>query len=181
MPSRRLPHSAPAGRSGRALLFAASLLALLLGGCDDRGDLLGVELAVFTLGEWAGTGPQGEEFRLILERDGDDVVLTAFLVTLPGLRDAATGQDEACGALVDAFTRFGNSNANVRIRGGEFRFRTPNDFRVDSDGLIEADVVGRFESPDSATVDADIEIDATRFVACRVELTASWVVEPVAP
>ena len=35
-----------------AVLMAASLLLLALGGCDKRGDLLGVELVVFTLGEW---------------------------------------------------------------------------------------------------------------------------------
>ena len=111
--------------------MAASLLLLALGGCDKRGDLLGVELVVFTLGEWAGTGPQDEEFRFILERDDDDVRLAAFLVHLPGLADAAVGEPEACATLINAFTRFGNSNANIRIREAGFRFRTPNDVRVD--------------------------------------------------
>lgn len=162
-----------------AVLLAASLLLLSLGGCKEGSDLLGVELVVFTLGEWAGSGPQGEEFRFVLERDGDDVRLAAFLVHLPGLADAAVGEPEACATLVNAFTRFGNSEANVRIREAGFRFRTPNDVRVDQDGLIEAEIMGAFESPDSAMVDAEIEIDATRFIPCRIETTVSWQVEPV--
>ncbi len=174
------PPTRPARRLRRpAVLLAASLLLLSLGGCDNRGDLLGVELVVFTLGEWAGTGPQGEEFRFILERDDDDVTLAAFLVNLPQLADAAVGQPEACAQLVNAFTRFGNSNANVRIRDAGFRFRTPNDVRVDQDGLIRAVITGTFDAKDSATVDAEIEIDATRFLACRIETTASWQVAPV--
>ena len=175
--------SQPAPRSGRsrrlAVLLAASLLLLSLGGCDKRGDLLGVELVVFTLGEWEGTGPQGEEFRFILERDDDEVTLAAFLVTLPGLADAAVGQPEACATLVNAFTRFGNSDANVRIRGAGFRFRTPNDVRVDQDGLIRAVITGTFDTSESAMVDAEIEIDASRFLACRIETTVSWHVAPV--
>ena len=152
-----------------------------LGGCKEGSDLLGVELVVFTLGEWAGSGPQGEEFRFILEREGDDVRLAAFLVHLPGLADAAVGEPEACATLVNAFTRFGNSDANVRIREAGFRFRTPNDVRVDQDGLIEAEIMGAFDSPDSAMVDAEIEIDATRFIPCRIETAVSWQVEPVGP
>ena len=178
-----VPDSPPILRSSHprrlATLLAASLLVLSLGGCDNRGDLLGVELVVFTLGEWAGTGPQGEEFRFILERDDDDVRLAAFLVNLPGLADAAVGESEACATLVDAFTRFGNSNANIRIRDAGFRFRTPNDVRVDQDGLIEAVITGSFDSSESAMVDAEIEIDATRFLPCRIETMVSWQMEPV--
>lgn len=178
-----VPDSPPILRSSHprrlAILLAASLLVLSLGGCDNRGDLLGVELVVFTLGEWAGTGPQGEEFRFILERDDDDVRLAAFLVNLPGLADAAVGESEACATLVDAFTRFGNSNANIRIRDAGFRFRTPNDVRVDQDGLIEAVITGSFDSSESAMVDAEIEIDATRFLPCRIETMVSWQMEPV--
>ena len=176
--------SPPNPRSGHparrpAVLLAASLLLLSLGGCKEGSDLLGVELVVFTLGEWEGAGPQGEEFRFVLERDDDDVRLAAFLVHLPGLAEAAVGEPEACATLVNAFTRFGNSNANIRIRDAGFRFRTPNDVRVDQDGLIEAEIMGTFDSPDSAMVDAEIEIDATRFLPCRIETTVSWEVEPV--
>ncbi|MYB20181.1 MAG: hypothetical protein F4Y16_14530 [Holophagales bacterium] len=177
------PDSPPIPRSSHprrpAVLLAASLLLLSFGGCDNRGDLLGVELVVFTLGEWAGTGPQGEEFRFILERDDDDVRLAAFLVNLPGLADAAVGESDACATLVNAFTSFGNSNANIRIREAGFRFRTPNDVRVDQDGLIEAVITGSFDSSESAMVDAEIEIDATRFLPCRIETMVSWQVEPV--
>lgn len=178
------PDSPPTPRSSHprrlaVLLAAASLLLLSLGGCDNRGDLLGVELVVFTLGEWSGTGPQGEEFRFILEREDDDVRLAAFLVNLPGLADAAVGEPEACATLVNAFTRFGNSNANIRIREAGFRFRTPNDVRVDQDGLIEAVITGSFDSSESAMVDAEIEIDATRFLPCRIETMVSWQMEPV--
>lgn len=178
------PDSPPTPRSSHPrrpaiLLAAACLLLLSLGGCDNRGDLLGVELVVFTLGEWAGTGPQGEEFRFILERDDDDVRLAAFLVNLPGLADAAVGESEACATLVNAFTSFGNSNANIRIREAGFRFRTPNDVRVDQDGLIEAVITGSFDSSESAMVDAEIEIDATRFLPCRIETMVSWQVAPV--
>lgn len=178
-----VPDPQPTLRSARprrlAFLLATSLLLLSLGGCNDRGDLLGVELVVFTLGEWAGAGPQGEEFRFVLERDDDDVRLAAFLVNLPGLADAAVGEPAACAQLVNAFTRFGNSNANIRIREAGFRFRTPNDVRVDQDGLIEAVITGAFDSPDSAMVDAEIEIDATRFLPCRIETMVSWEMEPV--
>ncbi len=171
------------GNASRRHRAASRLLApLLLFGllaCEDRGDLLGVELVVFTLGEWAGVGPQGEELRFILERDGDDVRVAAFLVYLPALADGATGEDEACATLVDAFTRFGNSEANVRVGSGSFRFRTPNDVRVDQDGLIESTFTGMFDAPDSATVDAEIVIDATRVLPCRIETSASWDVAPV--
>lgn len=178
-----VPDSPPIPRSSHprrlAVLLAAALPLLSIGGCDKRGDLLGVELVVFTLGEWAGTGPQGEEFRFILERDDDDVTLAAFLVNLPGLADAAVGEPEACAALVNAFTRFGNSNANIRIREAGFRFRTPNDVRVDQEGLIEAVITGTFDSSESAVVDAEIEIDATRFLPCRIETMVGWQMEPV--
>ena len=64
--------------------------------------------------------------------------------------------------MVASFSRFGHPDISVPVRGGGFRIRTPSDFRVDNEGLIKAEIVGRFESPDSATVDADVEIDATR-------------------
>ncbi len=167
------------GRRRLAVLLTLSLLLLPLGGCEDRGDLLGVELAVFTLGTWSGAGPGGGEFRFVLERDDDDVRISAFLVSLPGLADAAVGDSAACATLVNEFTRFGGADANIRVRNGGFRFRTPNDVRVDRNGLIEATIVGTFDAPDSATVDAEIEIDATRFLACRIETKVSWQVEPV--
>ena len=177
---RDLPTSGPADRPRRraAIVLAASLLVLLLGGCDKRGDLLGVELVVFTVGEWVGTGAQGEELRFLLERDDDEAVLTAFLVSLPGLAEVLQGDPEACSVLVDAFSRFGNLDINVPVRGAGFRFRTPDDFRVDNDGYIRAEVVGRFDAPDSAMVDADIEIDTTRVVPCRGEFMVSWQMEP---
>ncbi len=177
---RDLPTSGPADRPRRraTIVLAASLLVLLLGGCDKRGDLLGVELVVFTVGEWVGTGAQGEELRFLLERDDDEAVLTAFLVSLPGLADVLQGDPEACSVLVDAFSRFGNLDISVPVRGAGFRFRTPDDFRVDNDGYIRAEVVGRFDAPDSAMVDADIEIDTTRVVPCRGEFTISWQMEP---
>ena len=70
------------------------------------------------------------------------------------------------------------SDVVAKVEGG-FRFRTPNDVRVDQDGLIEAVITGTFDSPDSAMVDAEIEIDATRFLPCRIETMASWEMEPV--
>lgn len=180
MPVRNLPPPGPADRPRRraAIVLAASLLVLLLGGCDKRGDLLGVELVVFTVGEWVGAGPRGEELRFLLERDDDEAVLTAFIVELPGLADMLEGEAEACSAVVSAFSRFGNLEISVPVRGAGFRFRTPNDFRVDNSGYIRAQVVGRFEAPDSATVEADIEIDVTREVPCRGEFMVSWQMEP---
>ena len=176
---RDSPRGVPRRGAGRvAVVLAASLLVLLLGGCESRGDLLSVELVVFAVGEWVGVGPQGEELRFLLERDDDEAVLTAIIVSLPGLADLLQGDPDACGALTGAFSQFGNLDMNVRVRGGGFRFRTPNDVRFDNDGLIEAEIVGRFDAPDSATVDADIEIDATRFFPCRGEFTVSWQMEP---
>ena len=166
-------------RRRTAIALAASLLVLLLGGCDNRGDLLGVELVVFSVGEWSGTGDQGEVLRFLLERDDDDAVLTAFLVELPGLADLLEGQSEACGVVVDAFNRFGNVDVRVPVRNAGFSFRTPNDFRVDNDGYIRAQVVGRFEASDSAIVDAEVEIDVTRQIPCRGEFMLSWQMEPV--
>ncbi len=178
-----LPELPPIPSSSRprrlAVLLAVSLLLLSVGGCDDRGDLLGVELVVFTLGEWAGVGPGGEEFRFILERDDDDVRLSSFVVSLPGLADAAVGDPGACATLVNAFSRFGNTRANVRIRDAGFRFRAPTDVRVDRDGLIEALITGSFDSSKTAKVDAEIEIDATSFLACRIRTTVSWRAAPV--
>ncbi len=159
-------------------MLAASLLVLLLGGCESRGDLLGVELVVFTVGEWVGTGAQGEELRFLLERDDDEAVVTAFIVELPGLADMLEGEAAACSAVVSAFSRFGNLDISVPVRGAGFRFRTPNDFRVDNSGYIRAEVVGRFEAPDSAMVEADIQIDVTREVPCRGEFMVSWQMEP---
>ena len=180
MLDRHLSTSAPADRPRRrtAIALAASLLVLLLGGCDNRGDLLGVELVVFAVGEWAGTGAQGEELRFLLERDDDEAVLTAFLVSLPGLADVLQGDPEACNAVVNAFSSFGNLDISVPVRGASFRFRTPNDFRVDNEGYIRAEIRGSFDSPDSATVDADIEIDTTRAVPCRGEFAISWQMAP---
>ena len=155
------------------------MLALLLGGCDKRGDLLGVELVVFSVGEWSGTGAQGETLRFLLERDDDEAVLTAFLVELPGLADLLEGDPDACGVLVDAFGRFGNFDVRVPVRSAGFRFSTPNDFRFDNDGYIRADVVGRFEAPDSAIVEADVRIDVTRVLPCRGEFMLSWQMAPV--
>ena len=172
-------HPTPGSRRRLAVLAAAAALLLSLGGCEDRGDLLGVELVVFALGEWSGVGPDGEEFRFVLERDDDEVRLAAFVVHLPALADAAVGEAESCATVVNAFTRFGSSAADVRISGSGFRFRTPNDVRVDQDGLVEAVITGSFDAPDSAMVDAEIEIDATRFLPCRIETTASWQVEPI--
>lgn len=182
MPVRdSLPSARPVDRPRRraAIVLAASLLVLLLGGCEDRGDLLGVELVVFNVGEWVGIGPQGEELRFILERDDDEALLTAFIVDLPDLGGVLQGDTEACNALVSAFSRFGNLDMSLPVRNGGFQFRTPNDFRVDNDGLIESVFVGRFEAPDSAVVDADIEIDATRFLPCRGEFSVSWEMAPV--
>ncbi|MCY3928434.1 MAG: hypothetical protein OXG81_09165 [Acidobacteria bacterium] len=181
MSVRDLPPARPPHSSGRrsVIVLAASLLVLLLGGCDNRGDLLGVELVVFSVGEWSGTGDQGEVLRFLLERDNDEAVLTAFLVELPGLADLLEGQSEACGAVVDAFSRFGNVDVRVPVRNAGFSFRTPNDFRVDNDGYIRARVVGRFEAPDSAVVDAEVEIDVTRQIPCRGEFMLSWQMEPV--
>ncbi|MCY3971225.1 MAG: hypothetical protein OXG74_14925 [Acidobacteria bacterium] len=160
-------------------MLVASLLVLLLGGCDKRGDLLGVELVVFSVGEWSGIGDQGEVLRFLLERDDDEAVLTAFLVELPGLADLLEGEPEACGVVVDAFSEFGNLDVRVPVRNAGFSFRTPNDFRVDNDGYIRAEVVGRFDAPDSATVDAEIDIDVTRVIPCRGEFMLSWQMEPV--
>ena len=169
-----------AGRRCRAVAaLAVALVALPFVACEGRGDLLGVDLAVFEIGEWSGIGAQGEEFRFFLEREEDDVMLTAFIVNLPALADSAQGQPEACGTLVDAFSSFGNVGADIPIRNGGFRFRTPDDVRVDNDGLIESVITGTFDAPDSAMVEAEIEIDATRFIACRIELMASWQMEPV--
>lgn len=177
---RDLPPTGLADRPRQlaAFVLAASLLGLLVGGCDNRGDLLGVELVVFTVGEWVGVGPQGEELRFLLERDDDEAILTALIISLPGLADLLQGDPAACGQLAGAFGRFGNLDANVPVRGAGFRFRTPNDFRLDNDGLIEAEIVGRFDAPDSAAVDADFEIDATRFLPCRGEFAVSWRMEP---
>lgn len=181
MPVRDLPPSKSASRPRRrvAIVLVASLFVLLLGGCDKRGDLLGVELVVFSVGEWSGTGDQGEVLRFLLERDNDEAVLTAFLVELPGLADLLEGQSEACGVVVDAFSRFGNADVRVPVRNAGFRFRTPNDFRVDNDGYIRATFVGRFDAPDSAIVDAEVEIDVTRRIPCRGEFMLSWQMEPV--
>ncbi len=182
MLARDLPSARPAGRLRRAaLVIATSLLVLALGGCENRGDLLGVELVIFSIGEWVGVGPQGEELRFVLERDDDEAVLTAFIVNLPGLGDVAQGQPEACDEMVTAFKRFGNLDVRIPLRNAGFRFRTPNDFRVDNDGYIQAEIVGRFDAPDSAMVDADIEIDVTRVLPCRAELMVSWQMEPVGP
>ena len=180
MSVRDLPRARLADRPRRrsAIVLVASLLVLLLGGCDNRGDLLGVELVVFSVGEWSGTGDQGEVLRFLLERDDDEAIVTAFIVELPGLADMLEGQAEACSAVVSAFSRFGNLDISVPVRGAGFRFRTPNDFRVDNSGYIRAEVVGRFEAPDSAMVDADIEIDVTREIPCRGEFTVSWQMEP---
>ena len=181
MSVRDLPPARPPRRPRRrsAIALVASLLVLLLGGCDKRGDLLGVELVVFSVGEWAGTGDQGEVLRFLLERDDDEAVLTAFLVELPGLADLLEGESEACGVVVDAFSRFGNVDVRVPVRNAGFSFRTPNDFRVDNDGYIRAQVVGRFEASDSAIVDAEVEIDVTRQIPCRGEFMLSWQMEPV--
>lgn len=181
MSVRDLPRARLADRPRRrsAIVLVASLLVLLLGGCDNRGDLLGVELVVFSVGEWSGTGDQGEVLRFLLERDDDEAIVTAFIVELPGLADMLEGQAEACSAVVSAFSRFGNLDISVPVRGAGFRFRTPNDFRVDNSGYIRAEVVGRFEAPDSAMVDADIEIDVTREIPCRGEFMLSWQMEPV--
>lgn len=180
MAARNLLPSLPASRRQRvATLLAAALLALSVGGCEDRGDLLGVELVVFTVGEWVGIGPQGEELRFVLERDDDDPVITAIIIELPGLADAAQGEPEACAAVVNAFTRFGNLDVRVPVRGARFSFSTPGDFRFDNDGLIEVRIEGAFDSPESVTVDADFVIDATRVVPCRAEFMVSWQMEPV--
>jgi hypothetical protein len=179
MLARDLPSARPAGRLRRAaIVVATSLFVLLLGGCEKRGDLLGVELVVFTVGEWVGTGAQGEQLRFLLERDDDEAVLTAFIVELPGLGDVLQGEPAACDQLVDAFSRFGNLEVRVPVRNAGFKFRTPDDFRVDNNGYIKAEIIGRFEAPDSAMVDADIEIDVTRELPCRGELMVSWQMAP---
>lgn len=181
MSLRDLPRARPADRPRcrSATLLVASLLVLLLGGCDNRGDLLGVELVVFSVGEWSGIGDQGEVLRFLLERDDDEAVLTAFLVELPGLADLLQGQSEACATVVNAFSRFGNVDVRVPVRNAGFRFSTPNDFRVDNDGYIRAEVFGRFDAPDSAIVDAEINIDVSRVLPCRGEFMVSWQMEPV--
>ncbi len=166
----------------RSRVFLPSIVALLgltVGGCQDRGDLLGVELVVFTVGQWYGVGAQGEELRFLLERDGDDAVLTAFVIELPQFADMVQGQADACAALVGAFSTFGNIEVRVPVRNAGFSFRTPNDFRVDNDGLIELTVNGRFEAQDSAVVDADVLIDPTQFLPCRSEFSVSWDMSPI--
>ena len=180
MAARNPLSSLPAGRGRRvATLLTAAFLVLSVGGCENRGDLLGVELVIFTVGEWVGIGPQGEELRFLLERDDDDPVITAIIIDLPGLGDVVQGQPEACASLVNAFRRFGNLDVRVPVRGARFSFRTPGDFRFDNDGLIEVRVEGTFDSPESAMVDADFVIDATRFLPCRAEFMVSWQMEPV--
>ena len=46
---------------------------------------------MFEVGQWVGTGPQGEAFRFLLERDDDEAVLTAFILELPWLADVLHG------------------------------------------------------------------------------------------
>ena len=160
-------------------MLLAVAVGLTLESCDQRGDLLGVELAVIRIGEWHGFGPEGEELVFVLDHDGDDVILTSFGVSLPGLLNALFGQPEACDLILAAFSTFGNGQIDVPVRDGAFRFRTPGDFRFDNDGLIRSEVVGRFDAAESGTVDAEIEIDATRFgLPCRGEFTVSWQVAP---
>ncbi len=161
------------------MVLAASFLALLLGGCENRGDLLGVELVVFEVGLWQGTSPDGNEIRFILERDDDEAVLSLLLVNIPGLVDAVQGDPAACRELTDAFSSFIRGDLRVPLRKSGFMIRIPGDFAVDANGLVEAEIDGRFDAPDSAMVDAEIRIDASRFVPCRAEMMVSWQVEPV--